>query len=239
MSFKIKNNLEVQDIRLGRIPQFDEKSKQFPIKQLLENNNAKLINKVWICDEWYDQIAEGSCVAHAIAHELVASPIQQRGITPQLIKNIYCEAQKIDPWQGGACPDNNQPFYEGTSILAGVKIAQKMGFFETYRWAFGIKDLTVGISHFGPAVLGINWYENMSKPNVFGFIKPTGQLQGGHAILAYGVNFINKTIRLRNSWGKKWGRQGDCWITFDDMEKLLKENGEAVFFVNRKLVELT
>ena len=66
-----------------------------------------------------------------------------------------------------------------------------------------------------------------------GFIHPTGSVAGGHAILARAVNVKEGYITLRNSWGKNWGKNGDCYITFDDMEKLLGEYGEAVFMLNR------
>ena len=66
-----------------------------------------------------------------------------------------------------------------------------------------------------------------------GFIKPKGSILGGHAILVRGINVKQNYFLLRNSWGKSWGKNGDCKLTFKDMGRLLKEDGEAVFFKGR------
>ncbi|HMT01743.1 MAG TPA: hypothetical protein PKD00_00295 [Burkholderiales bacterium] len=232
MSIIIKNNIEVQDIRLGRIEEFDQRSLNFPITTVLKTGVKR--NRIWRCTENYDQGNIGACVAFSIAHELAATPVEVLGLKNNyIIEQIYWEAQKIDPWAGGAYPSAS-PKYEGTSVLAGVKIAQKLGYFEQYRWAFGLNDVLLGLSSSGPCVLGIKWYSNMSIPDSKNFITPTGQLQGGHAILARGVDWNNKHVILHNSWGKNWGDKGNCYIKFEDLELLLKDNGEAVFFSQRK-----
>ena len=232
----IKNNLEVEDIRLGRIPFFDERNREFPIRSIVENK--RLRSYTWQCNEWFNQGPIGACVGFSIAHELAARPVEQKGLNNKyIIEKIYWEAQKNDGYPGGSYPGAS-PKYEGTTVIAGVKEAKKLGFFESYRWAFSIDDLIAGLGFSGPSVLGINWYENMTKVAQNGFIEPTGRLQGGHAILARGVNLKNKYIILRNSWGKEWGKTGDCYISFDNMEKLLKENGEAVFFINLKIISI-
>jgi hypothetical protein len=56
---------------------------------------------------------------------------------------------------------------------------------------------------------------------------------GGHAILAIGYNpssqaFDGKeTIILQNSWGKSWGIDGIAEIVVEDLDRLLREGGEA------------
>jgi hypothetical protein len=149
-----------------------------------------------------------------------------------LVEDVYWNAQRTDPWDGGAYPDA-APHYDGTSVLAGVKQLHKQKLFKSYRWAFGIDDLIMGIGHNGPAVLGIHWYEGMSNTDENGYIHVTGAVRGGHAILARAVNVKEQRITLRNSWGKGWGVDGDCYISFADMDALLQQNGEAVFMLNR------
>jgi len=85
----------------------------------------------------------------------------------------------------------------------------------------------------GPAVLGVPWYSGMYNTDSDGFIHADGYVAGGHAILARAVNVKKGYITLRNSWGKGWGVNGDCYITFEDMDKLLQNWGEAVFMLNR------
>jgi hypothetical protein len=137
---------------------------------------------------------------------------------------IYKEAQKIDPWPGET--------YEGTSVLAGAKIATSLGHYKEYRWAFGLQDLILALGYKGPAVLGINWYSSMYSP-VNGIVKISGSVVGGHAILANGVSIPKQQVRLHNSWGPGWGNNGEAFISFADLGRLLNEGGEACIPVIR------
>lgn len=227
----LRDGSTTQDPRLSRLVDFDPRSRDFPIRSAAVTKKPR--SYTWRCEEWFDQGREGACVGFALGHELAARPAEFRGLDyGYLVNNVYHEAQKIDQWTGGSYP-GAVPQYDGTSVLAGVKVLHKRGFFKSYRWAFGIDDLVLGLGHNGPAVLGINWYNGMSDPDANGFITPTGGISGGHAILARAVNVKKGYITLRNSWGKSWGKDGDCYITIADMDKLLQERGEAVFLLNR------
>ena len=232
MSIKLKNNQITEDIKLDRIIQFDEKSRGYSIAGL--RSNKKLRSYTWRCYDWFNQGTEGACVGFALGHELAARPAEVRGLGYNyLVEKIYWEAQKLDPWEGGSYP-NASPQYAGTSILAGVKRVKDLGWIEGYKWGFNIEDVLYGIGHNGPAVLGIRWYSDMYNPDENGFIKPTGSLVGGHAILARAINIKKGYVTLRNSWGKNWGKNGDCYITFEDLETLLNQQGECCFLIKRK-----
>jgi hypothetical protein len=85
----------------------------------------------------------------------------------------------------------------------------------------------------GPCVLGINWLEGMEEVDKRGFIHATGHALGGHAILCNGISVKGQYYRLHNSWGPKWGFGGECFISWDDMKNLLKDEGEACIPVRR------
>jgi hypothetical protein len=215
----------------ARLENFDPRSRSFAISSVLPD--APLRSYSWRVKDHFDQGPDGACVAFSLGHELNARPAEVKGITPKwLIEKVYWEAQKIDPWPGGAYPGAS-PKYEGTSILAGVKVLHKMGAFEEYRWAFGLQDLIRGIAYQGPAVIGVSWYSEMVTPASSGFIYPRGSVLGGHAVLVCGVNIKENRFTIRNSWGKSWGMDGNAYISFPDMEKLLKDRGEAVFIQKR------
>lgn len=125
------------------------------------------------------------------------------------------------------------PFYEGTSVLAGMKVLQRMGYVEEYRWAFGLDDLVLAVGHTGPAVIGIPWFTDMFDVRSCGHIHVGGQVAGGHAILVKGVSVKHKTFTLHNSWGASWGNGGDCKVSWDEMEYLLHQQGEACIPVIR------
>ena len=57
--------------------------------------------------------------------------------------------------------------------------------------------------------------------------KAHGDVTGGHAIAAVGVSVRGRTVTLLNSWGKYWGQNGRCWLTWDDLGALLDDAGEA------------
>jgi hypothetical protein len=228
---KLRDGTITRDARLDRIVQFDEASREFPIRALVEKKRPR--SHTWRLNIRLDQGTEGACVGFGITHELAAMPAEVFGLTADYARTmIYWEAQKIDGMPGGAYP-GAKPRYEGTSVLAGLKVAQKLGWMESYRWAFGIDDLILGVGHNGPAVLGIPWYEGMSRPDSNGVVKPIGKCVGGHCIMVREVNLLKEEFRLPNSWGRRWGIDGECFISFQDIARLLHEDGEAVFFVGR------
>jgi len=233
MDITLKNNQLTEDIRLDRIEQFDEESRRFPIGDL-RGASGKLRSYTWRCKDWFDQGTEGACVGFSLGHELAARPSEVKDLDYKyLLEKIYWEAQRNDPWAGGSYP-NASPKYAGTSVLAGAKAVKELGWIEEYRWAFNMDEVLYGLGHNGPAVIGIPWYRDMYSPDKKGFVKPTGGIAGGHAILARAVNIKKGYVTLRNSWGKNWGKNGDCYVTFEDLEELLKQRGECCFLMKRK-----
>lgn len=222
----------VEDARLDRLIFFDGRSRGYPVGSLVAAKKPR--SYTWRCNTNLDQKNEGSCVAHGVAHELAARPAEVKNLTSKYAKErIYWEAQKIDPWPGGSYPGAT-PRYEGTSVLAGVKVAQSLGYFDSYHWSFGLDELILGVGYAGPAVLGLAWLEGMGRPDSGGYIHATGRVRGGHCILCKAVSVKRERFTLHNSWGRGWGVSGSCYISFGDMGKLLAMSGEAVFFKGRK-----
>lgn len=190
----------------------------------------------WACPTVLDQGPEGSCVGHAWAHELLARPSPVPGIDHRFARErIYWEAQRIDPWEGGAYPGAAQA-YEGTAVLAGAQVVKALGAMAEYRWGFGLEEVLSGVGYTGPCVLGLDWYEGMMDVDSVGYIHPSGGVLGGHAILCRGVNLKDRRVLLHQSWGSWWGRNGTCFLSFDDLGMLLSQGGEACFPVGRKLI---
>lgn len=225
--YLLKGGHDTEDRRLDRLPQFDKRSRAFPIRELL--TPKPLVTKTWRCWTWLDQGREGACVGFSWSHELAAEPMTIPLRTNDSAREIYNDAKKIDEWAGED--------YSGTSVLAGAKVVQSRGYMPEYRWCFGIDDLVNTLSHHGPVVLGIPWLRSMFNPDAKGVLKVEGEVAGGHAILARGVllkKFGRPVVRLRNSWGRDWGYDGDCFVYFEDMERLLKMDGDACVPVRRR-----
>lgn len=229
---ELKDGSTTTDPRLDRLVQFDERSRSFPIRPEVEDKPLRSYS--WNKNVWLDQGSEGACVGFSVCHELAARP----GVVTELTnwyarEEIYWEAQKRDPWAGGAYP-GAEPFYEGSSVLAGIQVAHELGYFEEYRWAFSEHDLALAVGYRGPAVLGVNWYTGMFDTDADGYISPTGQIAGGHAILCAAISVKNDAYRLDNSWGLGWGVNGSCYIKRADLARLLAEDGEACIPVDRE-----
>lgn len=214
------------DLRLGRRVDFDERSRNFPVRALISSATPR--SYTWSCPVVLHQGSEGTCVGHAWAHEIAARPVGWP-VNSYQARLIYREATQIDPWTQNDGPD----WHFGTSVLAGAKIASQLGHYGEYRWAFGLDDLILALGYKGPAVLGVNWYSGMDAPDALGRIRVAGTLRGGHAILACGVSVSKRLIRLHNSWGNSWGVNGQAFISFEDMDRLLREQGEACIPVVR------
>lgn len=234
---ELRGGNTTEDRRLDRLVSFDERSRRYPIRSIVPEIGPKR-GRTWFCDTVLDQGAEGACVGFACSHELICQPQVCKSVDGKFARErIYFEAQKEDEWEGGAYP-GARPFYEGTSVLAGVKQLKKLGLIDEYRWAFSLEELIRGLYYEGPAILGVNWYEGMSETDRNGHIHKRGELRGGHAILARGFSKVYRRVKLHNSWGRSWGVDGWCWISFDDLAALLAENGEVCFPIGRKAVDV-
>lgn len=215
------------DPRLGRRYEPDPQFKDWPIRALLRQAFYETPKtRIWSCKTVLNQLNEGSCVGHGFAHNLIARPFPVKGITHSDAVAIYKKAQTLDDYPGDS--------YSGTSVLAGVKATQKLyiGSIESYRWAMTLADVVATIGYHAPVILGINWYSGMYNPDTDGFIKVSGDQVGGHCLLARGVDVKKNALLLRNSWGRAWGKGGDAWISYDDFNRLLHEDGEACVLVN-------
>lgn len=227
----LRNGTIIKDRRLDRLPSFDERSRNYPIRKLVEGLEPKTV--LWGCDNTLDQGGDGACVGFGCTHELIAEPVPVLDLDNKYAKEtIYWGAQKNDEWPGGSYP-GAVPFYEGTSVLAGLQITQSLGWWDAYYWGFNIDDLILGLQQ-GPAILGLTWKSDMMDIDSDGYIFFSGEVEGGHCILCRGWNNELTRFTLRQSWGS-WGvgGTGDCYISRDEMEKAMNDQGEMAFPVGR------
>lgn len=222
---KLRDGSESADPRLTRMPWQDPKSLLYGIKAVF-TSRTQLKTKTWRLRHWFDQGSEGACTGFGTGHFLAAQPNKVRKLDNEFCREIYFEAQRLDPFPGGAY-EGADPFMEGSTVLAAVKAAKARGLIDEYRWAFSTKDLALAISNIGPAILGVPWYEGMFRPAACGALHPTGEKRGGHAIACIGFNKSKNAFLLHNSWGKGWGDNGRAWVHWEDMQTLLSKTGDA------------
>lgn len=222
---QLKNGVSTNDVRLDRIIHFDERSRNYRIRDLVQEQ--PLVSKTWTLNKYLNQGQEGACVGFGYSAELAAQPQPVKGVTNQTAKALYWQAQKLDDWPGGSYPGNTDEVYEGTSVLAGAKAATANGYYTGYAWAFSEEDIALAIANVGPVVIGVNWYEGMYDPDYDGYLQVSGQVVGGHCTLLKGINVEEGYYVLHNSWGKSWGNKGTAKLSRDSMATLLADQGEA------------
>lgn len=205
---------------LGRIQAADDRDKSFLMRAATAFVKSEAPYKYWNQSQyWGDQGDLPACVGYAWAHWLKNAPITQKQLKQPDPLRYYMRAQQLDEWEGED--------YAGTSVRGGAKALQEMGFVGAYLWAWNVTEIEKAIKSVGPVVVGTNWYYSMFQPQEDGLLEVSGPLAGGHAYLLNGVNSKKELFRIKNSWGRGWGDSGNAWISFEDMQRLLNEEGEA------------
>lgn len=222
---------------MGRLFAEDERDKLFPYLTVMPLSTGGRTSRFWWSNGWWgDQGSTPHCVAFSWAHWISDGP-KMTSIFPDRnpgvdTYHLYCEAQKRDPWPG----DCNTPLYDGTSVRAGAKVLQEWGYIQEYRWATTAEQAVNAVLTQGPVIVGTMWYYDMFFPSRTDWIlSPTGGGVGGHAYVLNGVDTEKGLFRIKNSWGKNWGRGGHAYIRIEDMDKLIKNYGEACIPLQRKL----
>ncbi len=235
MTEQLRDGTTVDDPRLDCLEEFDPASLDYPVKASLVTAERPS-TKLWTIPDdeaVLDQGPDGACVGFGVTNELRFNPVPITGLNEAFAKqSIYWQAQRMDQWAGGSYPGAS-PVYEGTSVLAGIKVAAKLGFYGEYRWAFSEQELALAVSQIGPAVIGVPWYRGMFKPDSRGYLRPTGAVAGRHCVLVSGITVTGGAgtgdgyYTIYNSWGGSWGLNGTAKISRANLAKLLQQRGDA------------
>lgn len=219
------------------IPKFDDKSKKFGVRDILDDYIEVAPEMAWEQGTQLNQGSEGACVGFAWTHMLISSPRPPRRQPTeeggfQFAMDVYRKAQEIDEWDGNT---------SGTSILAAAKILKEKGLISEYRWCFNLDDIRDSVLRIGPVAAGVKWNRYLSRPFKNGLTNVYGEFKGAHAVLIdgyypekqLGSKTYKDVFRIKNSWGKNYGHDGSAYILGTDLQKLIDLKGEFCVGINK------
>lgn len=237
MPYLLRDGTLTPDVRRDRLVEFDSRSRGYGVAEVIPSGVEP---KLWPLAQRFriDQGVEGACVGFGWTNEIMSAPwrgLRKLGVPEQerFAREFYYDAQRADDWEGGSYP-GAVPSYEGTSVLAGAKVAVERAWIGEYRWCFSVDDIMRAVSHHGPVVVGTWWKEGMDDDST-GFLEVAGENRGGHCYLIRGIVDLDNGwhFRITNSWGPQWGIHGDAFISVDGFDALLHDEGEACVPMHR------
>jgi hypothetical protein len=210
---------------MGRLVSIDPRDKEHLMSTVAPIEVTRSV-AFWETGPIMDQGITSQCTAYSAEQLLMSGPVKnQMYLTPH---ELYRLNQLNDEWPG----EN----YDGSSVRAAMKVLQASGLITQYVWAFNVDPVRRWLLMKGPVVVGTNWYSEMFKVDKrTGFVRAKGKPMGGHAYMLRGADDNLKcpdgskgAARIVNSWGEGWGIQGKAWISYKDLDGLIKNHGEAV-----------
>lgn len=212
---------------LGRHVEHDPQSRDYPARRLA--GPAKSVLWPHLAPV-LDQGNLGSCTGNALAQLLNTAKfknVRTRYLTEDVALRLYSKATALDDEPGAYPPDDT-----GSSGLAVAKAGVSFGYLSGYRHAFGMAHFLDAIQQ-QPVIVGTTWYDGMFEPDARGYIKPSGDVAGGHEYLVLGANVRWRYVTILNSWSASWGRKGRALIHFDDFASLLADQGDVTVPIGR------
>ncbi len=217
-----------------------------------------LVLPTWIAQ--HDQGRQGACVGFGTS--LMMSIInenqcrRQGDMTPNIRFNpwaLWNAAKEIDEFPETAPGDDN-----GTTVKAASQILINKGHvlwtdddspawsgvkpwkleygIASAAWATTVDQIRAAIGNELAVSLAITWYDAFDTPEMVGgeyWIGRSdfGRIAGGHCICCTGASDARGAFALTNSWGASYPQR--VWISYDNVGKLIENNGEALLSTDR------
>ena len=218
------------DPLLGRNIGHDPRSRAYayqprrdePLRSVRHHSNIRTLNQ-----------HVGSCTCHSALklctyqHWFTLSREQQQLIINDpdgMATDWYRETTRNDEF-----PGEWEPTDTGSSGTSASKTAVRRGFAKGFQHSFSFDDTLHMLSQ-NPVAIGVWWYSTFDSPNSNGFVSltPTARRRGGHEFVLDELNVEEELVWGQNSWGDSYGVDGRFCFVFDDLERLLNEDGDAV-----------
>lgn len=212
--------------RLGRHVLHDPRSKAFDARAIARPRPLVTTIHPSHTPPW-DQGDIGSCTANAALGCLVTSPNRcHRPLDEDDARILYRAETRLDDSQ---IPKHWEPDDTGSTGLWSMKALHQAGLIRSYHHAFRLSTVLHLLLDL-PVSTGFTWYESMFDVDQDDTIKVdfNSRVAGGHQVCLVGLDVQREAVRVRNSWSTRWGAGGYAWLRFEDYDRLLMEDGDAV-----------
>lgn len=178
--------------------------------------------------EVFDQGQIGDCTMNAAYGCLVTAPFGTPGVHVEqsTIVDGYRMETRLDDSQ---IPGHFEPDDTGSTGAWSMRVLEKLGLIRTWHHCRTLHAALRLLNH-GPISVGVPWYQSMFTPDDQHTIHvdEASGLAGGHQVCIVACDTKRRRVKIRNSWGLPWGDQGHAWISWDDLDKLLRAGGDVV-----------
>lgn len=206
--------------RLGRHVHHDEASRKFVAEtagQVIDVNHIATGLPL-------DQGQIGSCTANALCGALNSAP----NFVPHSLPKRELDAIKLyqleTKMEGEPYPPNDP----GGSGLMVCKAAKQLGWIKSYTHTFSTQTALLALV-IRPVIAGVNWYSSFDRPDpktgVVSIAK-NATVRGGHEVVALEIRERDELVGFENSWGHSFGQGGRFYMSFDTLDRLLREQGD-------------
>jgi hypothetical protein len=195
----------------------------------------------WKAQPSLNQGNTGTCVGHGIKHWMMSAPIVDTPEAEPSAFDLYRRFVLLDEWPDNdaeaAAPDAG--LQSGTSVRAGMKWLKAQGYLKEYVRCYSATTIQAAVTTLTPVPVGTYWTEAMSEPTAEGLVRYDGTgIVGGHCYLCHWYDAARGLFLFQNSWGRTWGvdhptqgslkgRRGFFYIPGEDVEHLIRDDGEA------------
>ena len=214
---------------LGRVRHWDVRNEQYMLKSGLMGRAMFAVARTlrlsrprsWRQWLYFDQGQNPACTAYGSATFLAAAPTHPPAEWMHAldIMKWYADNVAFDQAHG-------RHYDGGASTLAAMEVGKARGYWTRYEWADSFETLRTWIHETAPLIVGTNWYDSMWTRDHEGIcrITPSATIAGGHLYTLGAYDPKRDLYTYRSTWG-----DGDYKIPGSDMERLFREDGEAVF----------
>lgn len=176
----------------------------------------------------WDQGRIGDCTMNAAYGTIVCDPFGRPGVTyteDDIVHGYALETQLDDSQIPGRYPPDDT----GSTGAWSMRVLEKLGLIKTWHHCRTL-HAALRLLNRGPISVGIPWYPAMFTPDAEHTIhadESSGE-PGGHQVCIVANDTKLRRVRIRNSWGPGWGDQGHAWLSWSDLDELLKAGGDVV-----------